>query len=309
MSGYRVSVMGPPQLVLGDPLATAELSSGETLGDSAKLRESLLPVALSRANRRLLGILAAGAGSASRSREIIAENLWPESGAKQSRSRLSSALWRLKRAMGEPFAHQIIVENCGCIGLAIRQGVVVDILELQQAVQRIRQHDVSTWQPGDVAAIEAMVQKRRGEFYEGVDGDWVVQVRRDCAVIYESALEVLMRYHRHYGHSNRSIAAAEGLVRHDPYREDIHAVLVELYAQKGQRNRPIAQYNECREILDQELGVAPGVELRSSLQSALDASPHSADGDVLDMIKNIDFAIDELARQVGAVRNLLAVRR
>ena len=286
MTRYLFRLMGPPCLCgIG--------AAGE-----------VTPIRLSRSNLALLALVTMNGRGAMLSRERAADTLWPDAARGKAASRLSSTLLRLRRALGG--GALAIETDEGGLGLAASGPLDVDILDLAACTTRLRQSELPEWRKPDVAALEAAINLRRGGFLEGLDGDWVLAARQRCAEIYEAGLEALIRYHRHCGHMGRSIDAARTLVRQDPYREDIQAVLVELYARQGQRRRALAQYSVCRDLLKEDLGVEPGPELAASLRTAL--RPRAApaiDPELLAAMRSIDSSIEKLARQVGEIHALL----
>ena len=46
----------------------------------------------------------------------------------------------------------------------------------------------------------------------------------------------------------------------DPWREESHQQVMRLLARCGRRSEALAQYEACRRVLAQELGVEPGAE-------------------------------------------------
>lgn len=286
MTRYLFRLMGPPCLCGIDAAGT------------------VTPIRLSRSNLALLALVTMNGRGAMLSRERAADTLWPDAARDKATSRLSSTLLRLRRALGSGAG--AIATDEGRIGLAATGTLDVDVLDLAACTARLRQSELPEWRKPDVAALEAAINLRRGGFLEGLDGDWVLAARQRCADIYEAGLEALIRYHRHCGHTSRSIDAARTLVRQDPYREDIQAVLVELYARKGQRRRALAQYTACRDLLKEDLGVEPGPEMAASLRTALRPRAASAtDPALLAAMRSIDSSIEKLARQVGEIHALL----
>ncbi|WP_138469280.1 BTAD domain-containing putative transcriptional regulator [Poseidonocella sp. HB161398] len=285
MSAFRLGVMGQPCL-------------------SRRNRDGLWsPVSLTRANRSLLSLLAVHCERSPLPRETVAEMLWPDCSEARSRSRLSSALWRLRKSIG-PDAP--VLETDGCIGLLRAPVLRVDLWCLRRAAGRVRTRPAETWTRRQIAALDLAMQFRSGPFLSEVDGEWTAAARQSCAELYETALECLMRFYRNRGDCHRSIDAARSLVRQDPYREDIHAALIELYAEAGQRARAISQYQHCCEILRTDLGVAPAGEIEASLTRALGRNaPAAIPADLAALVGEMDAALDRLHQQMRSLKSVL----
>jgi DNA-binding SARP family transcriptional activator len=60
-----------------------------------------------------------------------------------------------------------------------------------------------------------------------------------------------------------AVAHAREAVRLDPYRESGYRRLMRLLAANGDRADAVRAYQQCRDLLDKELGVAPSAETES----------------------------------------------
>lgn len=286
MTRYVLKLMGPVVLA-----ARAET------GVETEIR-------LSRKSQALLALLALNSERALMAREVVADTLWPDAPPDKARGRLNTALWRLRGAIDEPQGQGPLIERDHHLGLAGDHVIRVDIHELDRRTRALRPGAVESWASADVAALEAAIGVRRGSFVDGVEGEWTYAARQSCADIYEAGLEALVRVHRHRGHVDRSIEAARRLVRQDPYREDIQAMLVELYASKGLRGRAVAHYASCRDLLHSDLGVAPGAALEASLGGVL--ARGQPDDELIELVRTIGRTINTLARHVDDIRAKLA---
>ncbi|HFC11410.1 MAG TPA: hypothetical protein ENJ56_01100, partial [Anaerolineae bacterium] len=79
------------------------------------------------------------------------------------------------------------------------------------------------------------------------------------------------------------IAICERWLTLDNWREETHRRLMRLYALDGQRAAALAQFEQCKQLLNQELGVEPGVEtvvlLEKIRKDSLRDARHYADED------------------------------
>jgi len=73
----------------------------------------------------------------------------------------------------------------------------------------------------------------------------------------------LVEHHLETHQYGTGIVQALNLLQLDPLWEDTHRQLMLLYAQSGQRSAAIAQYESCRALLDEELGVEPDAETQT----------------------------------------------
>lgn len=94
------------------------------------------------------------------------------------------------------------------------------------------------------------------EIYE----DWTEPQREELRTL---RIQLLTELSRLYGARGQPELAAEGLrqlLQADPLHEEAHRSLMRLYAQAGNHDRALHQYQSCRDILQRELGVEPSAE-------------------------------------------------
>ena len=80
------------------------------------------------------------------------------------------------------------------------------------------------------------------------------------------ALEKLVRGHRDAGELEAAIEFNRRWLSLDPLQEAAHRSLMRLLTRSGQRNAALAQYDTCRRILVDELGVEPTAETETLYQ-------------------------------------------
>ena len=61
----------------------------------------------------------------------------------------------------------------------------------------------------------------------------------------------------------------------DPLREDVHRELIRLHLRRGHRALALHQYEQCRAVLDDELGVEPMEETRALCAALLPSTAHA----------------------------------
>ena len=100
----------------------------------------------------------------------------------------------------------------------------------------------------------------RRPFLPGHDGPWVDDRRASLAAslvrALDSRVEALMSYHE----LGLALANAREAVRLEPYRESGYRRLMRVLAAGGDRAEAVRAYNQCRDLLERELGVAPSAE-------------------------------------------------
>lgn len=203
--------------------------------------------------RALLAYLALSPGM-TRSREHLADTFWDRSAEEQARASLRQALSSLRRAL--PSAETLIRADADSVTLDA-QAVEVDALQFARLAQ-LRSAET----------LEAAVALYRGALLDGFSlreerfEHWLAAERRRYHVNAVQALLELAGHHACSERHDRAIAVGERLVALDPLLESGQCALVRAYLQAGRRESALRQYEACARLLDQELAIAPGEELR-----------------------------------------------
>ena len=106
-------------------------------------------------------------------------------------------------------------------------------------------------------SLEAAHEIYRGEFMEGIYDDWVQEQRSYFSEQFAritGALARLSAAERRAADAHRYAAEA---LRADPYREDMHRLILRLLAAQGQTAAVKKHFDSMRELLKAELGVEP----------------------------------------------------
>ncbi|HSM55616.1 MAG TPA: tetratricopeptide repeat protein [Candidatus Sulfomarinibacteraceae bacterium] len=200
-------------------------------------------------------------------RETLATLLWDDRSRKQGLSNLRTLLASLRKHL-EPFLN-ITRETAALQG----DGVWLDARRFERALAAQQQAN-----PPDFSALERALALYQGDFMDGVfvhDGrgieEWIISTRERLR---QQAMEARFQLARHYLHARRyshGVRHAQALVRLEPYREDGHRLLMRLLAYHGQHNAAVAQYEQCRQVLQEEIGVAPSPETTALYERLLRA--------------------------------------
>lgn len=120
----------------------------------------------------------------------------------------------------------------------------------------------------DLVALQAAVDLPRGEFLEKLDMPdspqfelWLLGKRAEFRQQQIHALMALVQGLRDHGRFTEALTHAQQLVLLEPLQEDAHQHLIWLYAQTGQREAAIQQYEKCCELWQTEFGEQPSATL------------------------------------------------
>ncbi len=216
------------------------------LGGAAVERDGA-PLTLPPPATRLLAYLALHPGA--HDRDALAGRFWPDAAGPAARANLRTALWALRRAVGEP----ALQASRATVGLDPAQ-VQLDVTEQTLLAQ--------AGDPGAAGRLCAAA------LLAGWDADWVEQARRQQ----RSGLAGILRSLAETAETGGDPAGAAQWTRLrcglDPLDEAAHAALVRQLAAAGDRAGALLAGRAVADRLRTELSVGPGPVLRAALAEA-----------------------------------------
>jgi len=96
--------------------------------------------------------------------------------------------------------------------------------------------------------------------------DWLLDEREELRQTRLHALESLARQLSACGRHADAIQAALAAIRLEPLRETAHHTLIEIHLAEGNRSEACRQFQRCRRMLRDELGVEPSASMRLLLE-------------------------------------------
>ncbi|MDQ5853815.1 MAG: winged helix-turn-helix domain-containing protein, partial [Chloroflexota bacterium] len=216
--------------------------------------------------RALLVYLVVEAGRAHR-RDELAELLWPDQPPSAARNSLRQALALLRQALGAADARPpfllISREWVQCNPAA---EVRLDVAQFTALLAACEQH-AHTRLEGCTPCAQRLAQAAslyRGTFLQDITvrdsvafEEWALLKRDGLQRGVIHALHRLAAYHERRRAYQEAEQYAWRQVALDPWREEAHQQLMRVLALGGQRSAALQQYETCRRILADELGVEP----------------------------------------------------
>lgn len=120
-----------------------------------------------------------------------------------------------------------------------------------------------------IGLYEQAVAIYRGEFMQGSYEDWVEEQRSYYREQYLRMLESLAAVAEKKEEFVRAMDLAQRILRDDPFREDIHCMLMRAQAALGNRVAVKEQYEALRALLQKELGVEPAMQTQKAYKELL----------------------------------------
>jgi DNA-binding SARP family transcriptional activator len=117
--------------------------------------------------------------------------------------------------------------------------------------------------------IEAAHRLYRGDFMAGIYEDWAEELRGFYREQHARILKSMAKFAFRAKNWTQALSFASEILREDPFREDVHALIMRVYAAQNKRTAAKEQYNKLQKLLKEELGVEPAPETRRVYQELL----------------------------------------
>ena len=206
-------------------------------------------------------------------RDELAEALWGETPPATRDKALTVIASKLRGAFADAGldGRELLTAAFGCYRLDLPEGTWVDLFAAASSAQDAEEALAAGELDQARAAAESAESLARRPFLPGEDGTWVEQKRRDLADIRERALSVLADACLRSGAARESAKWAEELIALSPFREAGYRRLMEAHVAAGNRAEALRTYEQCRQLLAEELGAYPSPETDSIYRALLEA--------------------------------------
>jgi DNA-binding SARP family transcriptional activator len=194
--------------------------------------------------RALLAVLAVRPGVPRRREELIAA-LWPDSDESRGRDSLRHALMDLRRALG---ADTVRAEGDT---LSLAEDVEVDVARFERLAASERMED-----------LQHAIELYRGDLAADLEGAEHEDDRSRLRGTLASAAARLATKRLASENATGAAAALRHALQVDPYREDLHRLLLRALGAAGDLAAAAAHYKTLTALLHDDLGVEPSAETR-----------------------------------------------
>jgi DNA-binding SARP family transcriptional activator len=213
----------------------------------------------------------------SHSRDILAEQLWPNEEENAVRNRLRQALTSLRHIL-EPDGLQtgaVLIASRSDVRLA-PSSFSTDVGEFECALSEAR---AACGLSSRIDLLERAVSLYGQGLLPDYSDEWVCQERIRLEEAHTQALTLLTEARRTSGDSAGAIEAARRLVEMDLLREEFHLLLIRCFFAAGRVSDAIKQFRLMEKQLEEELGEKPSEEtLRHFMEMKQNIYPPPASG-------------------------------
>jgi DNA-binding SARP family transcriptional activator len=197
------------------------------------------------------------------SRDKLANLLWADTEPDAARNNLRNALSHVRAVVGEA-----LTTNRFDVLLELQENV--DVFKLEQLEQNPN---------ASREALEMVLKDVKGVLLEGIEFQdtpdwqaWLELKRQQIQVVIDGLLERLCNLQEQDGDIKAALETTRKRLTLDDLNEEAHRNLIRLELARGQRSAALESLERCRQVLFQELGVAPSKETLALLEQPIQAS-------------------------------------
>ncbi len=197
-------------------------------------------------------------------REHLMETFWGWTNCERRRSSLSSAVWRIKkalRAMNAPSAFALDA-NADCLRLTGTSSPEIDI-DIVRLAGSLGAASAKQASEEDVERLVTLLEGCNGVPLDGVDDDWALVERERLTTLRNRGLSVAMRLLSARRRFDEALECGQRVLLHDPFHESAVQEVICIHALNGQRVRGLRLFEEFAGLLRHELGIDPLPETRA----------------------------------------------
>lgn len=195
-------------------------------------------------------------------KERIITDLWPHENENTDQA-LRVTVHYLRKAIGD----ECLITHKGTytLNLATLYGssVSYDVALFQQAhtqaLEALKAADEQTAK----TAFFSMIELYKGDFVQPFYSDWCIQQRDLLRKAYLSARQHLAHISWNEDQLEECLTHWQHMLAIDNLLEEAHYGLMRCYLRQGKRGLALRQYQRCRDILLEELGVPPGPTIQN----------------------------------------------
>ncbi len=204
------------------------------------------------------------------SRDTLAGLLWSEVSDERARKNLRDVLSNLRHLLPN---HLDILRQT--VGLSETADYSIDAATFTNLVN----HIPASLNPTLASQLREATNLYKGEFLAGfyvpeapLFEEWVLGERERLRQLALQTLHTLADFYSQQAEYSQGITCVTRLLAMDPWREESHRQLMQLLALSGQRSAALAQYERCRRVLDEEMGITPSTETITLYQNIRDGT-------------------------------------
>ncbi len=205
------------------------------------------------------------------SKDTIIDTFWGETDFEAVEKNFHPTVSHIRKALNsnQPLKQNFLLYRDGDYQLNAEFSYRIDIEEFDRLVSEGENARRARRFEECISAYERALVLYRGEFMQGSYEPWVEEQRTYYREQYLRLLEALAGVAQNAADWPRVMQLAHLIIHEDPFREDIHCMIMRAHAAEGNRGAAKEQFETLKRLLQRELGVEPSAETRKLFQQLI----------------------------------------
>mgnify|MGYP001770748870 CR=1 FL=1 len=240
-----VKVMGPPEIALegGKPIPPGAWTTRRS-------RDIFCFIATSNHRRA--------------AKDLLIDTFWVNENSEAIEKNFHPAISHIRKALnfGQTIKHNFVIYRNGAYLLNSDFAYFIDTEEFELLIAEAEKFRREKHFGNMLQSLERAYSLRRGEFMEGVDDTWAESRRHYYNEQFQRVLAALAKQYFAEKKIMTAQKFANELLTFDPYREDIHRLVMKIFALQGKKAAVKKHFDSLAEMLRDELGIEPTQETK-----------------------------------------------
>jgi two-component SAPR family response regulator len=198
-------------------------------------------------------------------KDVLAEELWPETDPDVAANRLRVAVHELRKMLGDQGrrneAHQNIGQQEGAYFFDVNAPHWSDVDAFEQLVARGRELSGENRDEDALQTYQAAEVLYQGDYLrDDPFFEWTISSRERLREEHLSMLSDVARIYAQRGEMDQAAHFCRKILRIEPWREEVYRRLMEYLVEAGRPNEALRVFEECRRALHAEVEASPSPE-------------------------------------------------
>jgi DNA-binding SARP family transcriptional activator len=216
-------------------------------------------------------------GSVGVPKDVLIEDLWSETSPTSAQRNFKVVLHRLRKLLKPPK-----IKGLGSSYVILKNNLVslrknfcrTDLDEFLALGSRGRKAELSGDIDKAISCYVSAIDLYGGDFLtEELYTPWVESRRRELRTMYTDLLFRTAELYQAQGSSKKAAEYYRLVVKTDPVNEGAYQNLMQIFSNRGMRAEAIHIYEECKRVLESDLGVDPSELTVSIYKKILNSNP------------------------------------
>ncbi len=201
-------------------------------------------------------------------KDVLIELFWTDEDSETVEKNFHPTISHIRKALNsrQSFKQNFIKFRDGAYQLNPELSYSIDTEEFENAIAEAETAKENDDTENFRINLEKANELYRGEYIAGVYDDWAEERRPFYAEQHSRVLSALAKLAIGEKKWSNAIKYAGEILQTDPYREDAHRFIMQVFAAQGKRAKIKEQFDTLKELLKKELGVAPAPKTQRLFQ-------------------------------------------